>query len=128
MFTSLHLECRLNFAPPFRDMIKRVVLTSSCGARTAHTTVPKTVNDDSWNDQAVGTCEAQGKAAPGLSKYQASKVLAERGTSEMCSPSYPSYLIPFAAAWDWFEKNKSSINWDLTVISPPWIFGVSTSC
>jgi len=28
------------------------------------------------------------------------------------------------AAWDFYHKNKASINWDLVVITPPYVFGV----
>ncbi|KAK7687132.1 hypothetical protein QCA50_009635 [Cerrena zonata] len=27
------------------------------------------------------------------------------------------------AAWTWYEKNKSSISWDLVTLNPPYVFG-----
>jgi len=53
----------------------------------------------------VKECNEKGKEAAPLSKYSASKVLAEK------------------AVWDFFEKHKSEITWDVTVLNPPWIFG-----
>jgi hypothetical protein len=29
------------------------------------------------------------------------------------------------AAWDFYEKNKASIKWDMVVLNPPSVFGVS---
>jgi len=49
--------------------------------------------------------QEKGRGASQLSKYSASKVLAER------------------AAWDFVEKHKSEISWDLVALHPPWVFG-----
>ncbi len=51
------------------------------------------------------TVREQGAAAPGGAKYTASKTLAER------------------AAWDFVEKEKAAIGWDLVTLCPPFIFG-----
>ena len=32
--------------------------------------------------------------------------------------SYPE------AAWAFYEKHKSEVEWDITVLNPPWVFGV----
>lgn len=47
----------------------------------------------------------KGVHASQAGKYRASKTLAER------------------AAWDFVEKNKGSIAWDLVVLNPPMVFG-----
>ncbi|TCD64868.1 methylglyoxal reductase (NADPH-dependent) gre2 [Steccherinum ochraceum] len=85
--------------------LKRIVITSSCGARTSYSQVPKYVDENSWNDEAVAECEKLGGGASPLVKYIASKTLAEK------------------AAWEWYEKHKGAINWDLTTFSPPLIIG-----
>lgn len=56
------------------------MITSSCGARTSDSFTPKTVDENSWNDEAVEECEKLGKAASGFAKYMASKTLAEKST------------------------------------------------
>jgi hypothetical protein len=40
---------------------------------------PKVYKEENWNDVAVKVTEAKGREAPGMFKYSASKVLAERG-------------------------------------------------
>ncbi|TCD70287.1 methylglyoxal reductase (NADPH-dependent) gre2 [Steccherinum ochraceum] len=85
--------------------LKRVVITSSCGARTGYSSVPKHVDEHSWNDAAVAEAERLGKGASSLAKYTASKTLAEK------------------AAWEWYENHKTFFSWDLASFNPPWIFG-----
>ncbi|KAJ3573253.1 hypothetical protein NP233_g2546 [Leucocoprinus birnbaumii] len=67
--------------------VKRIVITSSCGSTSI-----KEVNE-------------KGLDAMNMSKYRASKTLAEK------------------AAWDLYEKNKANIGWELVVINPPFVFG-----
>ncbi|KAG8998326.1 methylglyoxal reductase (NADPH-dependent) gre2 [Tulasnella sp. JGI-2019a] len=78
--------------------VKRVVITSSSGALSE-------MKDTSWNQAAVDAVEKQGRAAPDIVKYCASKVLAER------------------AAWDFVEKHKNNIEWDVVTICPSWLVG-----
>ncbi|KAJ0417540.1 NAD(P)-binding protein [Aspergillus carlsbadensis] len=85
--------------------IRRIVITSSCAAIVDTSDVEVTVSEQDWNDRRVQECETLGRNASGLSKYSASKTLAER------------------AAWDFVEANKERISWDLTTINPPYIFG-----
>ncbi|KAG5635176.1 hypothetical protein H0H81_012138 [Sphagnurus paluster] len=87
-----------------RNSLKRVVVTSSCGA-VLEVGVDKVFSDADWNDQAVREIKEQGENAPASSKYRASKTLAEK------------------AAWEFYEKNKAEIKWDLAVIIPPHVFG-----
>ncbi|KZT73630.1 NAD(P)-binding protein [Daedalea quercina L-15889] len=96
----------LESALAYGTSVKRVVYTSSCGAvRGVETTTPRRYSEADWNEASVADVRARGRAAGQLSKYQASKVLAER------------------AAWDFVEKHKGSIGWDLVACCPPWIFG-----
>ncbi|KAL4981300.1 hypothetical protein BDW68DRAFT_183642, partial [Aspergillus falconensis] len=85
--------------------IRRIVITSSCAAIVDTSEVKVTVSEQDWNDRRVKECETLDRNASGLSKYSASKTLAER------------------AAWGFVEANKERINWDLTTINPPYIFG-----
>ncbi|KAG6917262.1 hypothetical protein DXG01_003209 [Tephrocybe rancida] len=81
--------------------VKRVVVTSS-GAAVQEVGVDKVFTEFNWNELAIREVKEQGDAAPGLSKYRASKALAEK------------------AAWEFYEKNKADIKWDLSVLNPPF--------
>ncbi|KAJ7448342.1 D-lactaldehyde dehydrogenase [Mycena latifolia] len=89
--------------------VKRVVVTSSTSAVTQtekwmteeHT---KVFNERDWNEEAPNEVAAVGRA-PGMTKYRASKALAER------------------AAWDFVQHHKSELGWDLVVLNPPNVFG-----
>ncbi|RDB23611.1 hypothetical protein Hypma_009300 [Hypsizygus marmoreus] len=82
--------------------LARIVITSSCAAISHFSTVPITLSEADWNDGPVKECEEKGRNADNLSKYAASKVL---------------------AAWEFVDKHKSEITWDIAVINPPWVFG-----
>ncbi|KAJ3559469.1 hypothetical protein NP233_g11254 [Leucocoprinus birnbaumii] len=91
----------LQSAFEFGSNIKRVVITSSGTTVLTRYEQPATFSEEDWNADAVEDVEKNGsKSKPG-SGYRASKVLAER------------------AAWKFYEKNKSKLNWDLTVVIPP---------
>ena len=62
--------------------VKRIVITSSTAAAVRQSGLPATFSEEVWNDEAVESVDAQGKSAPALLIYFASKVLAEKG---MCS-------------------------------------------
>ncbi|TRM58151.1 hypothetical protein BD626DRAFT_512334 [Schizophyllum amplum] len=85
--------------------IQRIVVTASVASIVEDRDTPTVFSEADWNTQAVRDIEANGAAASAMSKYRASKTLAER------------------AAWDFVEEHKSEIGWDLTVINPPMIFG-----
>ncbi|QKX60077.1 uncharacterized protein TRUGW13939_07219 [Talaromyces rugulosus] len=85
--------------------IQRIVFTSSCAAILDTSDKEVTVSEKDWNDQRVEECERLGRDASGLSKYSASKTLAER------------------AVWDFYLKHREEIMWDLVAINPPYIFG-----
>ncbi|THH13590.1 hypothetical protein EUX98_g9704, partial [Antrodiella citrinella] len=94
----------LTSAQKYGSSIKRIVLTSSGVARTNFSTVHKLVDDDSWNDEVLEEYKKQGKDANNAVKYMTSKTLAEK------------------RAWEWYDANKAGLSWDLTTLSPPWIF------
>ena len=67
---------------PASAKIKRIVITSSCAAISQKVTEPEstiTFDETSWGDDFVRAVEEQGRDAPMIFKYRASKTLAERG-------------------------------------------------
>lgn len=86
--------------------VKRIVVTSSCSAVYTVQSEPGIWSEADWNDAALEQVKAEGKKAPPMVMYRASKVLAER------------------AAWDFYRENKSQVAWDLVVFNPPVVFGV----
>ena len=85
--------------------VKRIVVTSSCAAILEPTTVPRLFSEEDWNQESVVAVKEKGRDADGGAKYRASKTLAER------------------AAWDFYEKHKSEVGWELVVLNPPYVFG-----
>ncbi|KAI0777496.1 NAD(P)-binding protein [Trametes elegans] len=85
--------------------VKRVVITSSCAAVLEPTTTPRVFSEADWNEASVREVKERGRAADAAAKYRASKTLAER------------------AAWEFYEKNKAGLGWDLVVLNPPFVFG-----
>ncbi|KAG8947837.1 methylglyoxal reductase (NADPH-dependent) gre2 [Tulasnella sp. 408] len=92
------LESIKKYAPT----VKRVVLTSSI-ASVYHVKENPTYDETDWNVDSPKAVEELGRDTPGQVMYAASKVLAERG------------------AWDFVEKNKGSINFDLVSINPSFV-------
>ncbi|KAA1471305.1 NAD-P-binding protein [Dentipellis sp. KUC8613] len=87
--------------------VKRIIVLSSASTIVdPFNTAPVIIYDESdWNETSHQLVEQQGKNAPVPFWYIASKTLAEK------------------AAWDFVEKNKSEINFDLVTLVPPYIFG-----
>ncbi|KAK0448421.1 uncharacterized protein EV420DRAFT_1566683 [Desarmillaria tabescens] len=84
--------------------VQRIVVTSSCASVLHVSPEPKTFSEVDWNEQSIKEVEEQGKNAPGIVKYRASKTLAEK------------------AAWEFYKKHKSEIKWDLSIVNPPFPF------
>jgi nucleoside-diphosphate-sugar epimerase len=63
-----------------RSAVKRIVITSSTA--TVREAVPedRTFSEVDWNNDALKKVEEQGRDASFMTKYQASKVLAEKGS------------------------------------------------
>ncbi|KDR69946.1 hypothetical protein GALMADRAFT_160124 [Galerina marginata CBS 339.88] len=98
----------LQSAQKYGNKVKRVVLTSSVVAVASSWAKPGAVYDENdWSDDAVQLVKEQGKDAAPFTKYAASKNLAEK------------------AAWDFYEKHKAEIGWDLVTLEPPYILGPS---
>ena len=84
----------------FHRTVKRVVLTSSIGAMANAANEPKETyvgTEDDWNDYGVETVANIGKAAPGVMKYGASKVLAEKGRSQWAEKGHDR--TPYQSSW-----------------------------
>ncbi|KXN91575.1 hypothetical protein AN958_00368 [Leucoagaricus sp. SymC.cos] len=85
--------------------VKRIVLTSSTSAVADLATVPRTFSEKDWYMASIQTVEEKGANANVFVKYAASKTLAEK------------------AAWEFYEQNKTNIEWDLVVLNPSFFFG-----
>ncbi|KIK51277.1 hypothetical protein GYMLUDRAFT_50648 [Collybiopsis luxurians FD-317 M1] len=87
------------------DTVRRLVFTSSAAAILEVDSEPRKFSEANWNEQSVRECEELGQNASPISKYRASKTLAER------------------TAWKFIDDNKDKINWDLVALNPPFVFG-----
>ncbi|KAH9930009.1 NAD(P)-binding protein [Fomitopsis serialis] len=85
--------------------VKRIVITSSTAAVLSIQSTPRTFTEADWNEAAIQLVHEEGAKAPNAMKYRASKTLAEK------------------AAWEFVEKNKGVLGWDLVVLNPPYVFG-----
>ena len=85
--------------------MQRVVFTSSTAAVLSADVVPRTFNEENWNEQSIKEVETKGSNAVQADMYRASKTLAER------------------AAWKFVEVHKDKIKFDLVVLNPPFVWG-----
>ncbi len=71
----------------YSSSVQRIVVTSSCASVLHVSPEPKVFSEVDWNEQSIKEVEEQGKDAPGIAKYRASKTLAEKGqiNSAPCS-------------------------------------------
>ncbi|CCC70066.1 hypothetical protein NCAS_0D04850 [Naumovozyma castellii] len=98
--TTAVLNAIKEYAP---QSVEKVVITSSfAGFVSPKQMADKNtvVTEDSWNDSTWENCQSDP-----ISAYCASKKFAEK------------------AAWDFLEKYKSEVKFELAVISPGWVFG-----
>jgi len=93
----------LNSVKKHGHAVRRVVITSSMAAVGPDDA--SGLADADWNQPSVDEVRAKGINASPRSKYNASKVLAERG------------------AWEFAKLNAGKIAFDIVTICPPWIFG-----
>jgi len=95
------LESALKYAG---SALKRVVILSST-ASMVNPSDTGSVDESHWNDETVALVNEKGREANQVAKYLASKTLAER------------------SAWEFFEKHKAEIQWDLVTLCPPFVYG-----
>lgn len=98
-------ESILNSARQHGKDVKRVVYTSSTAAILNSLPHPQVFDESSWNHTSIEECNTKGKDASPVDMYRASKALAER------------------AACNFIEKHKDTLQFDLAVINPPYVFG-----
>ncbi|KAJ3712421.1 hypothetical protein C8R42DRAFT_317352 [Lentinula raphanica] len=101
-------ESILRSASRAGSKVRRIVYTSSVAAVLEVDPKPRTFTEENWNNQSVTQIERDGKNNLPITKYRASKTLAER------------------AAWKFVEDNKAIIEWDLVVMNPPLVIGPIT--
>ncbi|KAJ2922034.1 hypothetical protein H1R20_g15066, partial [Candolleomyces eurysporus] len=88
--------------------IKRIVITSSCAAVITVTPEVRTFSEADWNELSINETREQGRQAPPMTKYRASKTLAEK------------------AVWKFYEENvkkEGTASWDVVALNPPYVFG-----
>ncbi|KAA1466799.1 D-lactaldehyde dehydrogenase [Dentipellis sp. KUC8613] len=88
--------------------VKRVVITGSVASVfNPFVAGPsdRAYDERDWNDSSVEAVTKDPVGTSGLYWYPASKTLGEK------------------VAWEFLEKNKSSVNFDLVVILPSYVFG-----
>lgn len=97
----------LESALKFGFNVKRIISLSSAAAVLSLQPTPRTFSELDWNDQSVEQVKKEGKDAPGIAKYRASKTLAEK------------------ASWKFMEKHKKELEgrFDLVAFAPPFVFG-----
>ncbi|EIW83698.1 D-lactaldehyde dehydrogenase [Coniophora puteana RWD-64-598 SS2] len=89
----------------FGSKVKRVAVTSTGAAIVTDSVEPRTFSELDWNEECLKNLERLGSDVSPNDIYAASKVLAERG------------------AWDFWKDNRPTVQWDLAVLHPAWIFG-----
>ncbi|PPQ64056.1 hypothetical protein CVT24_008869 [Panaeolus cyanescens] len=82
--------------------VKRIVVTSSIAAVITPSSQPSRFSEADWNEASVREVEEKGGNAAPIEIYRASKTLAER------------------SVWDFYNKHKANISWDVAVINPPF--------
>lgn len=76
-------------------------------------------DETNWADEFVNEVKTLGMAASKMSKYRASKTLAEKGKLPVFPCSYRHVVLTLlSAAWKFYEENKQKIGWDLVVLNP----------
>ncbi|KAL5483279.1 hypothetical protein ACEPAI_8509 [Sanghuangporus weigelae] len=95
------LESAFKYAGP---QLKRVIFMSSTGA-VVKAPYTGTFNEHSWNEGSIAEVAEKGRDVSPLIKYYASKTLAEK------------------AVWDFVERNKHRLTWDLVATIPSYVLG-----
>lgn len=105
----------------YRSSIKRIVVTGSTASILQVLKEPKVFSEEDWNEQAIKEVEDEGRNASNMNKYRASKTLAERGLFTFVAMVNDMIHPTPIAAWDFYNKHKKDLTWDLTVMNPPFV-------
>lgn len=89
--------------------LQRMIFTSSSAAIRHYSALPITLSEADWNDECEARVSSLGRTAEPQDKYSVSKIMAEK------------------ALWEFSEEHKGDLNWDITALNPPCIFGPVTA-
>lgn len=96
----------LNSALKHGTKVRRVIHVSSiCAIQNRYEVKPTIYNETHWNDICVELSNKLGREATPFDKYEASKTLSER------------------AGWEFMEKHKRQLKFDLVATNPALILG-----
>ncbi|PPQ98104.1 hypothetical protein CVT26_003274 [Gymnopilus dilepis] len=88
------------------QQVRRIMITSSCAAILDILPEPKQFSENDWADKVLKEVEELGAKDDTTARvYRASKTLAEK------------------AAWDYYRTHKDEVQWDISAINPPYVFG-----
>ena len=110
-----------NYCSKYSAAVQRVVITSSVAAVIQPADHQQTLTEKDWNELSIREVNAKGREATPLHKYRASKALAEKCKPCQGTPDLQSLTYPALAAWEFVEKHKHDIKWDITAINPPLV-------
>lgn len=88
--------------------MKRIVITSSCGAVMAPPPQPTIFSETDWNTSSQMDIDKNGVNADPLSKYRVSKTLAEKGAAVFSAPVM-GYLLTKSQPHGSFTKSIKAV-------------------
>ncbi|PPQ89360.1 hypothetical protein CVT25_003200 [Psilocybe cyanescens] len=98
--------------------VKRIAITSSAAAIMSDK--PGIFSEADWNIVSTKEVEEKGSDASPVHMYRASKTLAEKGMNLYCVALKTVHDNLLAAAWEYHERHKNEVTWDLTTLNPPY--------
>jgi hypothetical protein len=101
-----------------RASVKRFIYLSTIAA--VHQMGTHQIDETVWNDRAVENVEKNGANAGSWDVYCASKALSEKGMYHLFRLT-AIVSDSDIAAWDFVEKHKNEISWDLVSLNPPYV-------
>lgn len=89
------------------------------------TSKPSEFSEKDWNEASIKEVNEKGREADPMTKYRASKTLAEKGTFTIDSDLALWVLIAgprgLSAAWEFYAQHKGQVTWDVSVLNPPFV-------
>ncbi|TFK38834.1 D-lactaldehyde dehydrogenase [Crucibulum laeve] len=111
----------LNSIRVFGKHIKRIVHTSSTGAIARIFPKPRKLTEEDWNEMSAASVEA--KVAKINMKRQNGENVEEKDKPTEMEMYWASKTLAERAAWDFYNKHKAELGWDLVVLNPALVFG-----
>ncbi|KAF8953557.1 hypothetical protein BDZ97DRAFT_1929565 [Flammula alnicola] len=90
---------------------------------SAVTGPPRTFDESDWGNEYVKGVKEQGKKSSADLKYRASKTWPRKVYHSTWIGRVSHRLFP-SAAWDFYDKHKTQISWDLVTLNPAFICGL----